>query len=120
MKTLFFLLVSVIAISLFACNKESRDIVFKGKYLANGCWPVIQILDPLDERFKEPEWQYLDSSYKYCTGTGLLADRYKNGQPFNFTIKSIREGGSIPVTTNCSYPKYIIDIEIISDTSSAN
>ncbi|HRP55733.1 hypothetical protein [Agriterribacter sp.] len=117
MKILLIFLVAVVCLAGFACNKESHKTVFKGKYMAKSCWPVIQILEPLDEKFKEPKWYDVisDSSYNYCVGVGEVPEKYRDGKPFYFTIKSITRDP--PSLAYCIPTKYIIGIATYSDTS---
>jgi hypothetical protein len=118
MKPLFS--VCIICLVLFSCEKQdSSSPVFKAKYLGKGCWPVIQILEPLDARFAEQKWYdaVTDSMYSNCVGAGEVPEKYQNGRPFYFTIRTITQ--DLPYLTYCSPTKYLIGIEIISDTSFA-
>lgn len=50
-----------------------------------------------------------------------VTERYQNGEPFYFTIREIGETKDIPATLSyCSFPKYMVVIEILSDTLSTN
>ncbi len=108
MKTLLIFVAAVVFFIGFACNKESHKTVFKAKYIGLGCWDVIQILEPSDERFRETSWVFNDSTYVGAVSVGRLSDEYKTGMPFYLTIKSVVQ--DIPHTLHCSTPKYGIEI----------
>lgn len=116
MKTVFFFVAAIVSFTTFGCSKDNQKTVFKAKFIGQGCTPVIQILEPLDKKFKEPAWVYLDSAYSYCVATGAFPEKYKNGQPFYFTIKAVKETKDLDKLEYCTYPKYIVDIENFSDT----
>lgn len=124
MKTSILMLASVLTITLFSCCKESRresqNKVFKGKYIANGCWPVMQIMEPLNEKFKDPAWLYGDSSYNYCVTSMEVTKKYQTGEPFRFKILEIKETIDLPSLHYCTSPKYMAVIEILPDTLTTN
>jgi hypothetical protein len=120
MKALLFLLAAIVSFTFFGCNKDSQKTVFKAKYIGQDCAPVIQILEPLDKKFKESDYLYRSTECNYCVATGTFPEEYKNGQPFYFTIKLIKETKDFDKLENCAYPKYIIDIENFSDTLFTN
>lgn len=101
-----------------SCKKTDEDIAsicFEGKFIGNGCWSVIQILSPLDERFKNSKWIGNTIQYNYAVGIGSLPEKYKNGKSFYFTISKI--DSNFIYTTNCNIPKYTIDIKAYSDSA---
>lgn len=101
----------------FGCEKNNTDsssICFKGKYLGEGCWTVIQIIEPIDARFTKSTWGTVDTTYKHAVGIRSLPDNYKSGKPFYFTISSI--DSNLVHTANCSIPQYTIGINAFSDT----
>lgn len=106
---------------LFCCscskkeNNSNPSLCFKGKYVGQGCWPVIQILEPLDGRFKDSSWGTSTIIYNNTVGVGTLHDRYKDGAPFYFTISKV--DSNIVHTANCSVPKYYIVIDTYSDNT---
>lgn len=72
----------------FACKKETgtgQQTCYKGRYVGEGCWPVIQILEPLDESV--PTAQY--GVYDHSIGIGILPEQFKDGKPFYFTISQV-------------------------------
>ncbi|MBX2923921.1 MAG: hypothetical protein KF746_17110 [Chitinophagaceae bacterium] len=106
----------LICLLFFSCNKSGDKILFKGKFIGVACpnWDVIQVLEPMDKRFKESSWILNDSVYTGAVSAGMLTEQYKTGQPFYFTIKSVTQ--DIPHPQICSLPKYAIVIESCSDT----
>jgi hypothetical protein len=101
---LIFLLLSVF---MFSCKKSrvnTQQTCYKGRYVGEGCWPVIQLLEPLYESV--PTAQY--GSYKHVVGTGVLPERYKNGTVFYFTIQQI-DSNKIYLTY-CAPTKYFVTI----------
>ncbi len=101
-----------------SCNKTQDDInltCFKGKFIGEGCWPVIQIIEPIDERFKNSRWGTSTTIYDYSVGVGTLPDKYKDGNPFYFTISKI--DSNMVHTANCSAPQYYIVINTYSDSA---
>lgn len=119
MKALSFMFLAIAICFLnFGCSKQETDLkktCFKGKYIGEGCWPVIQIIEPLDSKFKDSKWLYKDSIYEHAVGTGPLPDKYKDGKAFYFTINSI-DSNQI-TTANCSIPKYSIGLNSYSDSA---
>lgn len=113
MKALLIFLVAVVFLIGFACSKESHKIVFKAKYIGKGCWDVIQILEPSDERFSESSWITKDSTYTGAVSVGELPEVYKSGQPFYLTIKTIVQ--DIPHPLHCSTPKYGMEVDSCSN-----
>lgn len=113
------LLLTIVLISFISgCNKTQENIAptcFKGKYIGNGCWPVIQILEPIDKKLKESRWETDTMQYDYAVGTGALPDKYKDSNPFYFTISGI--DSNIVHTANCSIPKFTISINTFSDSA---
>ena len=116
MKTVLLILAAIVSFISFGCNKDNPKMVFKAKYIGQDCAPVIQILEPLDEKFKESDYLFRSTECNYCVAVGELPEKYKNEQPFYFTIKQIKETKYFDKLTNCGYPKYIIDIQNFSDT----
>ena len=118
MKKMFIALL-LVCILLSACDKETNNpqtsisnICFKGRYLGKGCWPVIQILEPV---FKDTRWQNRDSIYKNVAGVGVLPEKYKDGKPFYFKISSI--DSNMIYLTYCSPTKYLVVINTYSDSA---
>ena len=113
----FFLAILTLIFVCFGCKKNeinSTATCFKGKYLGQGCWTVIQIVQPVDGRFVKSTWGTVDTMYKYAVGVKGLPDNYKNGKSFYFTISSI--DSNLIHTANCTIPQYAIGISTFSDT----
>ncbi len=117
MKTLSFMFLAICFLN-FSCSKQENNLAktcFKGRYVGEGCWSVIQIIEPLDARFNVSKWVDRDSIYEHSVGVGPLPDKYKNGAPFYFTISSI-DSNQI-TTAYCSIPKYSIGLNFYSDSA---
>jgi hypothetical protein len=71
-------------------------------------------LEPLFPGFKDSKWGNRDSIYEYSAGIGSLPDKYKNGNPFYFTVSNI--DSNLVHTMNCSIPKYYVAINTYSDS----
>jgi len=102
----------------FSCSKTQNTIIstcFKGQFIGEGCWPVIQIIEPIDERFKDSRWGTSTTIYDYSVEVGTLPDKYKDGKPFYFTISKI--DSNMVHTANCSTPQYFIVINTYSDSA---
>ena len=120
-KTKFMKLLFVTILVIFfccSCNKTQDDInltSFKSKFIVERCRPVIQIIEPIDERFKNSRWGTSTTIYDYSVGVGTLPDKYKDSNPFYFTISKI--DSNIVHTANCSAPQYYIVINTYSDSA---
>jgi len=117
------ILLLLVSMFLFACDKENsgneqtneNKTCFKGRYVGEGCWPIIQALEPFDTRFNNSQWQNRDSVYEHCVGTGSLPEKYKDGRPFYFTVDSLL---SDPVhTMHCNTATYFAVIKSYSDNA---
>jgi len=92
---------------MFSCRKSQLNLqqtCFKGRYVGEGCWPVIQLLEPVEGSV--PTTSY--GIYEHAVGTGLLPEKYKDGKPFYFTVHQI-DSNKI-YQTYCIPTKYLIDI----------
>ncbi len=115
MKILF--VISILLGFCCSCSKSNDNlskVCYKGKYVGEGCWPVIQIIKPLDDKFKNSTWGTSTVIYNNAVGVGLLPDKYKDGTPFYFTISKI--DSNIVHTDNCTVPKYSIAINNYTDS----
>lgn len=110
----FLLILLFLSSFLFACTKSKSDIkqtCYKGRYIDSGCWSVVQLLEPLDERL--PTAQY--RTYVHAFGTGAIPKQYKNGQPFYFTV--IHIDSNVIHTDECIPTKYVVEIGSFSDSA---
>ena len=113
MKILLFVL---LLLFLFSCTKAditTKQTCFKGRFIAEGCWTVVQLLEPIDESLPTAQYATQDEVYEHTFGTGSLPDKYKNGQPFYFTVNHI--DSNIIYETYCLPTKYVASIDSISD-----
>lgn len=97
-----------------SCQKDQpndKQTCYMGRYVGEGCWPVVQVLKPLDGSI--PTGLY--GSYEHSVGTGILPEKYKDGKPFYFTINQI-DSNSIYLTY-CIPTKYLIAISSFSDSA---
>jgi hypothetical protein len=104
----------LITLFVFACKKETtsrQQTCWKGKYIGEGCWPVIQILDPVDESVHTAQF----GVYDHTIGTGSLPDRFKDGNPFYFTISKV-DSNKIYLTY-CLPTKYFVVLNNLSDSA---
>ena len=111
------LVFGILPLLTFSCRKvetNPKQTCYKGRFVAEGCWPVIQVLDPLSKSI--PTVQY--GAYEHTIGTGSIPERYKNGQPFYFIISHI-DSNKIYLTY-CSPTKYLVEISNFSDSACAH
>ena len=112
MKTLLtFLLLSLLTLSCEKDQTNQRETCYKGRYIGEGCWPVIQLLEPFDGSI--PRSQY--GVYEQAVSTESLPDKYKDGKPFYFTISKV-DSNRIYLTY-CIPTKYFITISNLSNSA---
>jgi len=97
------LLLAVLVLSCQRSQDTDQQICYYGRYVGQGCWPVIQLLKPVEGI---PTTQY--GNFEHSIGTGLLPEKYMDGKPFYFTINQIDSNKIYP--TYCIPTKYILDI----------
>ena len=90
--------------------KTTKSTCFKGRYIAKGCWTVIQLLEPLDASL--PTSPY--GQYENAFGSGDLPDKFKDGQPFYFTVNHV--DSNMTVLDYCTPTKYSAAIDNLSAT----
>jgi hypothetical protein len=105
-------LLVLLSFNFLSCDKETTDVAlekicFKARYVATGCWPVIQLLDNVD---RLPVEQY--GNFEYAIGAGGLPDAFRNGAPFYFRAKNVRD--KMLYLTYCVPTQYMVEIGSIS------
>lgn len=107
MKILLFIIATFIFVS---CKREvtAKQTCYKGRFVAEGCWSVIQVMEPLNDL---PTSGY--GEYEHTFGTVGLPEQYKNGEPFYFHVNSV-DSNKIYMTY-CLPTKYVAEISNISD-----
>ena len=108
MRTLLLLLVAIISFNGFACKKDHKTI-YKAKYLDKSCFPIIQIVEPSDNPFKESVWEKNDSTYTGAVSVLEVPEKDMDGREFSITISEVREGE--PMRDDCTRPKYYIIVD---------
>src|SRR4051812_1172129 len=103
-------LLSIMLLSLLfvACEKDKTSAMqscYKGRFIGEGCWTVIQLLEPSNGSL--PTSTY--GNYDHTFGTANVPEKYKNGQPFYFTVNKV-DSNKIYLTY-CLPTKYIFEIE---------
>jgi hypothetical protein len=107
------ILIVLLSFTSLSCDKEKTDIdlkkyfCFKARYVATGCWPVIQLLEH-DGRL--PLQQY--GNFQNALGVGNLPDSFKNGATFYFRVKRIYN--QMVVQTFCSSTTNLVEMKSIS------
>ena len=110
----------------FACSKQQADYLstdlvmtrcFKAKFVGDGCWPVIQVLNGTGFMLNS-KWQAMAAGSKQYDSTVTvtsLPDRFKDGHTFYFTVSKV--DSDIVHVMNCNTPKYVLEISKFSDSS---
>lgn len=107
------LVLGLLPLLIFSCQKvetNEKQTCFKGRFVAEGCLPVIQVLDSLNESI--PTTQY--GIYERAIGVRNLPEQYKDGHSFYFAISYI--DSNMIFTANCLRTRYFVEISSISDT----
>ena len=71
--------------SRFRVAEENTEGCFSGRVAAGECWPVIKLLGRLDQSLPTS----LFASFEHNVCIDSVPEKYKNGEPFYFTVKSI-------------------------------
>ena len=104
---------AILTFILASCTKV-EDVTtsncLKGRFVTSGCWPVIELLEPMDGRLPTARYGTIEHSF----GIENLPEKYKNGVPFYFTVRRIDSNKKY--LTYCVPTKYFIEIESYSDT----
>jgi hypothetical protein len=112
---LIFLLLSLLFLSCEKSKTNAKQTCFKGRYVGTGCWPVIQLLEPLDGSLPTALYGFHDTLYEHTFGTGEIPEQYKDGRPFYFTVTDI--DSNIIYQTYCTPTKYVVVIGSFSDSA---
>lgn len=115
MLSVLFLLACILFLS---CGKDqagAEKVCYKGRYVGDGCWSIIQVLEPFNLPVAGTQWQNKDSTYRNVFGTGEIPEKYKDGKPFYFIIDSI---AADPFhTMHCNTAGYVAAINSYSDSN---
>ncbi len=110
----FLVLLTVLPLLFLSCHKgktNTKQTCYKGRFVAEGCWTVIQLLEPLHGGLPTSRYDLYENAF----GTGNVPKQYKDGQPFYFTVN--RVDSNITYTLHCTPTKYIAEIDSFSNTS---
>ena len=105
-----------------SCHKDRslQEVVFKGRYLGTGCWPVIQVISPSITAFDlDPsalKWAEGDTVYHNAIGADI-SEQFSTGAAFYFTVDRVKPHGIIPA--DCISTKYILSVGHIAFTKTA-
>ena len=120
---------ALVAICIFcavSCAKQQDEYIatdpvittcFKGKFVGDGCWPVIQVLNGKGFMLNS-KWQAMTAGARQFDSTVTvtnLPEKYRDGNMFYFTVS--RVDSNIVHVMNCNTPKYVLEIVRFSDSS---
>ncbi len=121
----FSILLTFLFLVATSCKKDTsvKGIVFKGKYIGKGCWPVIQVIKPslssIGLNAKKAIWPKKnfddDSLYHNAVGAAI-PDTFTNGKVFYFTVSKVESPPDKITDANCLRTSYFFDIKNIAFT----
>src|SRR5690625_6934223 len=122
----FPLLLTFLFLIAISCKKDTslKGIVFKGKYIGKGCWPVIRVIEPslssIGLNAKKAIWPKknfsYDSLYHNAVRAGSIPDTFTNGKVFYLTVSKVESLPDKITNGNCLRTSYFFDIKNIAFT----